>query len=465
MQNLTKSPRISTFAKKFFYLLNWFNREKITLCIASLALALGAIFPWYSLPPEALKTFTTDLSLANTGRYVAAFFAVSGFVYTFLFGLTRIPRLPVWGGLIGVLIFPYLLTVLSPTVTFLAASYYEQGLRSTQHVERNFTQVQAQWKQNILLPESIPVTSVVNFSITDTRFFQMPSWDEVVTKGLAYSNQFFGFIGRGWVFTVIGLVIGLAALYLGLADENLNLFLKDMGKVVPGVGLLFAVLIFFQILPNIINYQLDTMFVKGEYHQVISSSQSLASWYPLLNGDAEFLQRMAKARFYGNEPEDPALTYFAKGIERYRLGDLLKAEDYFQRSLDIQPRHFLVRGYLATTILNEGVNYLNDSNSRKPETAAERCEQVLRIFPNHVESLYDLMLARAVNGEFEKSAVAAQQIIKTLKYFQKPSYALLGQAYLHSAWASYHNGDLTESWKQYRQSIDSTVWKESKEAK
>ena len=74
------------------------------------------------------------------------------------------------------------------------------------------------------------------------------------------------------------------------------------------------------------------------------------------------------------------------------------------------------------------------------------------------------MLARAVNGEFEKSASAAQQIIETLKYFQKPSFALLGQTYLHSAWASYHDGNLAKTWNQYRQSIDSSAWKESNDS-
>jgi hypothetical protein len=46
------------------------------------------------------------------------------------------------------------------------------------------------------------------------------------------------------------------------------------------------------------------------------------------------------------------------------------------------------------------------------------------------------MLARVVNGEFDKSALVAQQIIETQQYAQKPSFSLLGQAYVHSAWAA-----------------------------
>ena len=74
------------------------------------------------------------------------------------------------------------------------------------------------------------------------------------------------------------------------------------------------------------------------------------------------------------------------------------------------------------------------------------------------------MLARVVDGEFEKSALVAQQIIETQQYPQNPNLSLLAQAYVHSAWASYRNGDTTQAWKQYRQSIDSNTWKQSNQA-
>ncbi len=438
-------------------LLKCFNREKITLLIASLALALGAIFPWYCLPPQALATFGTNLYLTNVGRVLTALFALMGFAFTFWFRPSRAPRLPFWSGLIATLLFPYFITTWSPTVTFLATAYYDQETRVSEHVERTFPQVQSQWKQKISLVQSSPILSTFEFSIKDSRFFQMSAWDFLLIEGLGYRNNFFGFIGRGWGFTVIGFVIALMALYLGLENESFNAFLTDMGRVMPWVGLVIGILVFSLIVPNIINKQLDAMFVKGQYHQVLATSQTLESWYPPLRGDEEFLKRMAEAAFYGNEP-DPALIYFAKGLERYRLGDLLKAEVYFQQSLDIQPSRFLVRGYLATTILNQAVDYFNNPNSHNPGIAADFCEQALRIFPGHIEALYDLMLARVVNGEFEKSALVAQQIIETQQYAQKPSFSLLGQAYMHSAWASYHNDDTTQAWKQYRQSVDEKTW-------
>jgi len=435
--------------------LKWFNREKTCLSIGSLALAIGAIFPWYTLPPEALETFGTSLSLANVGRVLAASFALLGLTFTFWFSPRRAPRLTFWSGLIAVLLFPYFITTWSPTVTFLAAAYYDQGQRVSQHVEITFPQVQAQWKQNISLEQSNPITSVSNFSIKDSRFFQTSSWDQILVEGLGYNNSFFGFIGRGWLLTVVGFVVSLIALYLGVEDEKFNLFLMDMGKFLPGVGLVIGILVFSLIVPNIINYQLDTTFAKGQYHSVLASSRTLASWYPPLSGDVAFLKRMAAAGFYANEPA-PSLIYFAQGLERYTRGDFLKAKDYFQRSLDIQPRGFLLRGYLAAAILNQGVNYFNN---HKPGAAADLFEEALQIFPNHIEALYDLMLARVVNGEFEQSASVAQQIIEADRYAQQPNLALRGQAYLHLSWASYHNGDMTRAWKQYPRSIDNSIWK------
>lgn len=461
-QNITKNLLNSVIFRYLLHCFNWFNREKITLLIASLALVLGAIYPWYHLPPQALETFGTNLSLVNAGRVLAAFFAFLGLAFTFLFKTSQAPRLPFWSGLIAVLLFPYFITTWSPTVTFLAADYYYQGQQVTKHVGENFPHVQAQWKQNISLDQPSPIPSISDFSIKDSRFFQISSWDQILVEGFGYGYSFFEFIGRGWGLTVCGFVISLLALYLGLEDAKFKVFLTDMGRFLPWGGLLIGILVFSMLLPNIINHQLDTMLAKGEYHQVLATSQTLASWYPPLKGDEAFLQRMAEARFYGNEPDDPALIYFANGLERYRLGDFMQAEDYFQQSLDIQPSGFLVRGYLATTILNQAVNYFNDN---KPGVAANLCEKVLQIFPGHIEALYDLMLARVVNGEFEKSALAGQQLIETQKYVQQPSLGLLGQVYVHSAWASYHDGDTTEAWKQYRQSIDNSTWKKSDEAK
>lgn len=440
--------------------LSWFKREKIAFLIASLALVLGAIFPWYNLPPQTLETFGTNLTLASIGRVLVAFFAILGFAFTFWFSPSRAPRLPFWSGLIAVLLFPYFITTWSPTVTFMAASYYNQGRQVTQHVEKSFAQVQTQWKQNTILSESKVLRSIFDFSIGSSRFFQMSSWDNFLLEGLGYTNNFLQFIGRGWAFTVIGFVSSLFALYLGLENQRLNTFLTDMGKFLPWVGLMSGVLVFSLLLPNIINHQLDTMLAKGQYHQVLATSQFLQSWYPPLKGDTEFLQRMAEAGFYGNEP-DPALIYFAQGLERYRKKDLVRAEDFFQRSLAIEPRRFLVRGYLATIILNQGVDYFNDRNepkNRQPGAAEDRFEQVLGLFPNHLEALYDLMLAKAVNGEFEKSALAAQQIIKIQEYFQQPSLSLLGQAYLHSGWASYDKNEIMQAWQQYRQAIDKSTW-------
>jgi tetratricopeptide (TPR) repeat protein len=455
------------------------NRGKITLLVASLALILGGISPWYRLPPQTLETFKVNLFLENIGRFFVVLLAIFIFIVTFWPSVSRIRRLLFWSALVAILLFPYFITTWSPTVTYLAAGYYDQGQRLATHVDKNFSEVQAQWKQNISLERSSPITSIFEFSIQDSRFFQMPSWERVILEGFGYRNSFVTFIGKGWSVTVIGLVISLIGLYLGIEEGKLNAFVTDMRRFLPGVGLLMGIILLSLIWVNIVNHRLDTLFAKGEYRQVVATSQILASVYPPLRGDEAFLERMAEAGFYANKP-DPALISFTKGLERYRVGDFLKAAEYFQKSLDIQPQEFLVRGYLASALLNQGVDYFNGSNlpyltfdgpnipnslnQRNPGSAVERFEQALQIFPDHTEALYDLMLARVVNGEFNKLAETAQKVIEVQKHFQQPNTPILGQAYLHLAWAGYHNnGDTTEVWKRYRQSIDSRTWKDSVE--
>lgn len=469
---------------------SWFNREKIILLVAFIALVQGALFPWYRLPPKALETFETDLFWANLTRFVPAFLAVIGLILVFLFRSSRTLRLLFWSAFFGVLLYPYLLVTWSPTVAFIAKAYSEQAERVTMHVESNFNQIQSQWKQNITLSQSRPLKSIFDLSIKDSRFFQPSSWEQLLKAGFGYSNSFFNFIGRGWSFTAIGITLVLLGLYIGLEEKHLDIFYKDIARFFPWASLLLVLILISFLTINIVDHQIDTMFAKGEYNQVVVLSKILRFWYPPLQGDEAFLARLAKAGLYSDHPE-PALISFVKGLERYSLDDYEKAVQYFQQALDIQPKLFLARGYLATTILNQGVDYLKgpfvpnrplsarfpykydylDSprsregpNNSKPTLTAERCEQVLEVFPAHIEALYDLMLVRVVNAEFDKSAMIAQQIIETQQYFQQPMLALLGQAYLHLSWNSYQEKDLRQAWQQYRQSIDPSTWKQSVEA-
>jgi tetratricopeptide (TPR) repeat protein len=456
--------------------INWINRERLVLLAGSVALALGAILPWYRLPAATLEVFHTNLAIANIGRLIAALFAIFGFVFTFQFTFSSqddtcsIPknaagfqnrfRIAVWSGLIGILLFPYFVTTWCPTVTFVAASYYNQNSRASHHIEKNFSQVQAQWKQQIVLGRAAPNRSTFDFSISNSRFFQIPAWDQFIIEGLGYSNNFIGFIGKGWVLTTIGLLFCLSAFYFSAQNLNFNVFLQDMGKILPLICLIAGILSLSLVLPNIVNHQLDTMFVKGQYERVLTASQVLANWYPPLQGDTRFNQRITAAGYYREQP-DSSLLYFSRGVERFRRGDLLQAEELFRRALELQPKNFLARGYLATTIINQGVDYFNNRTSaakRAPGVAADRFEQALQIFPGHIEALYNLMLTRVVTGEFDKSARVAQQIIEMQKYFQSPSLALLGQAYLHSAWNSYQQHKIGQAWQQYRQAIDKSAW-------
>ncbi len=445
-------------------LLKWLDRGKVILIIGSLILIFGSKFPWYNLPADALDQFNTNLAFANGCRIFSLCLGLLGLIFTFLLGIQRIPRLAVWASLVFALLFPYFITVWSPTVTFIASSYFDQGLRVRLNIESNYPEIQSQWKQAITLADSSPINSISDFLIKDSRFFQMSFWDQILIEGLGYSNSFFWFIGRGWVLTVIGLVFALFAVYLCLGNAKLNSLVSDMGKFLPWLGMLFITLIFSLVLPIIANHNLDALFVRGEYQRVLSTSQQLALFYPPLTGDSQFLKRWAEAGYYANQPNS-SLISFTKGLEQYFVKDYSSAEEHFRQALASSPQQFLARGFLATTLLKQGINYFNDrevnTSARKPSSAAQKFEEALQVFPYHVEALYDLMIARVVNSEFEKSALVAKQVIESQKYFQQPVLGLLGQAYLHSSWASYQDGALKSAWRQYRQSIDTSAWKES----
>ncbi|HIK07180.1 MAG TPA: hypothetical protein IGS40_21225 [Trichormus sp. M33_DOE_039] len=450
----------SYWTNRFLVFANWLNREKITLFIGSVFLLLGVIFPWYRLPPETLEVFGTNLYWVNALRVPLAVCAIAGFTYTFVFPIRQAPRLVFWGALLPILLFPYFITTWSPAVSFIATEYYNQAEEVASHVEKNFSQVQAQWKQNIVLDNSDIPASTFGIKIEDSRFFQLPSWDKVILEGFGYRNSFFSFIGQGWNFSLIGVLTCLMGLYLSGERHEKDSVIKDIKIVLSVILLLFSIIFGSQIYFNIVNYQLNVPFSKGEYSQVVNTSQSLMRLHPPLQGDEEFLERLARAELYTNTIE-PGLINFILGLENYKNGNFLEAENFLRKSLDSQPKRFLVRGYLVAAILNQGVNYFNSLNTRNAGTATDVFEKALNMFPGHVEALYDLMLARTVNGEFQKSAEIAQKIIDGQKYFQEPKIGLLGQAYVHLTWAEYHNDDINKTWGRYRQSVDTKAWDKS----
>ncbi|GAP93822.1 hypothetical protein [Leptolyngbya sp. NIES-2104] len=452
-----------------------FKSERFFLLGAGLILGFGGLQPWYSLPPEAVTAFGANLLPSHFGRLGAIAFAFLVLMFAFWKNLKRLARTPLWIGLIAALLFPYFVVTWSPTLGFLGAAYYSQDLQVTRHIERNFSEVQSMWKQNIALPRSSDRNGFIRVPpyliIRDYRLFQLSSWDGFLTRALGYSDNFFGYVGRGWSFAVIGLVLALMGLYLGLEERRFQAFSKDLLRLLPGFAIVLILLVTSLLLPNLLNYQLETAFAQGLYSEVLTGSRTITAWYPPLQGDRNFLRRMAEASYYAGTP-DPALLDYAKGLENYRMGDFEKAEPFFRRSLEAEPNQFLVRGYLAATLLNQGIDYFNDpdkferltnrrpGDGRLPGGSAKYFEAALQVFPGHLEALYGLLLARTVAGEFEALPAVVDRIVESQRYVQQPSIAFVAQAYLHSAWNAYRQGDLNQTWKDYQKSVDKRAWKE-----
>jgi tetratricopeptide (TPR) repeat protein len=443
-------------------LLNWassqVNRQRIILLVGSLALILSTRSAWYVLPPDTLDTFGVSLAIANYYRIIPFLCGLLGLTFMVWEVRGQALRLIFWSGLLIVLLFPCFQVTWNPATTFLANNYYSQNARVDRHVERNFSEIQAQWKQNIVLDEPDTPEPSLNALIKNSGFLQFSSIERFITNILGYNVNFFAYISLNWAIAILGFSIYLFGLYLDKKQRAIELFGRDMKNLLPWILVGFIFLSISILLPNIIHYQLNISYAKGEYRFVQSMSKTLANLYPPLQGDNFFWERLGKSGYYNDQPEN-SLVALTKGLESYRRKDWVNAETYFQESLNLQPKNFLVRGYLASAILNQGISEFNDLSNRNTATAANSFERVLTVFPNHTEALYDLMLAKAVGGEFDKSADIAFKIIENQKYAQRPRSALLGQAYLHLAWKGFKDKDYQNAWLRYRQSVDDSAWK------
>lgn len=494
LRRIFQIPRRKRWKTRLLIVIQWFNRwihpwitrANGVYALGCLLLIQGIKNDWYHLPPEALEVFhTNQFWLQHGPRFGVAIFVATGLGWLLWRWPQVIPRLPYWGGLSLVLLFPFFLTTWAPSISYLATSYNEQNLEVVRHVEKKFPEVQAQWKQNISFDQHRPVQSIFAFNIENRSFFQLSSWERVILDGFGYRNPIFDFIGKGWGITVAGLTLSLMGVYMQHRHQALQLFHQDMARLIPVTVPALTTIVVYLIGVNIANHYIAVEMGRGNYGAVTHHSAQLARFYPPIGGDEVFLRRWAMASVHSNQP-NAELVHFAQGCDRYRVGDFHNAKKYFEQALQHAPKLFLARGYLAAAWINEGVEYSRttdrpklpvytvpfpkknnfldspQSNERpnvlRVKGAIEHFKTALIIFPNHISALYDLMLIQVINGDFEASDRIAQQHIEIQHYFQKENVALLGQAYLHRSWADYHFNDMNAAWLRYRQSRNSKTW-------
>ncbi|MBE9065503.1 hypothetical protein IQ260_02420 [Leptolyngbya cf. ectocarpi LEGE 11479] len=463
--------------------LQWFNRVRLTGLIGFLILLLSLRYEWYHLPPESLKVL--QITTFSFGRVFSG-----GVILVLGIGWIRWQggalRFTVWLALGLTLLFPYGLMTWRPQQAFLALSYWHQLSQVDIQVETSFAEVQNHWKQFISLAQFQPLPTLATFDIPDTRFFQLSQWDHVLLDGFGYSNGFFAFIGQGWSLTITGLVIVLLAVYLR-GNSRLLLLYQDLRQGLPIVVIVVGLLLIHMIGANLWERALEVAYARGDYAAVGQQSPWLMRIYPPFQGDPHGWRRYGDSLYYQGHP-DVGLSAFCQGMAHYQGHRFAQAIPYLEQAWQAHPQLLVIREYLAAALINQGTayfnaptlpfsvhgnNYPNFSNSplnpiapnsqrqlnnRKSGGTSALLEQALALFPGHIQALYDLMLVKAVDQQYEASAAIATTILHEQQYFQTPNIGLMGQAHVHQTWADYHRGDLNGAWEAYRRSVNSDVW-------
>ncbi|MFG6096071.1 hypothetical protein SPB21_12505 [Leptothoe sp. ISB3NOV94-8A] len=274
-------------------------------------------------------------------------------------------------------------------------------------------------------------------------------------------------------------------------DEKgrLGILYQDLRTGLPIVALILCLLLSHMIGANLWDRSLEVAYARGNYATVIQQSPWLMRVYPPVQGDPHAWMRYGKAQHYGGQG-DAGLTAFYQGMAYYQGHDFAQAIPYLRQALHLHPHLWVIREHLAAALINQAIvyfnaptlpfsphgnNYPNFSNSplnpiapnsqrqlnnRKSGGTSEFLEQALIIFPGHIQALYDLMIVKAIDQQFEASAAIATTILNEQTYFQSPNIGLMGQAHVHKTWAAYHRGDLDAAWESYRRSVDSDAWGE-----
>jgi tetratricopeptide (TPR) repeat protein len=434
------------------------NRSRIIILFSCLLLVISCLSKWYNLPTEILDYFNAHLQIIGVEKIAVIVVLILAGPLLFCGRNTGILRLASMLSFIFVLLLPYFISVWNPKVSYIAESFYRQQRDINRHIEVNYSLVQDDWKRDIILRSSRPIRSTNLFSIQDGQFFQLPHWEEFAVIGAGFTLEFFTFIGRGWVFAILGLVGILFTTYcLDLPQEQ---SLQELAKAGQWLCLLVFCFIVFQLTPQFINFRVDTLYAQGKYLDVVRMSKFLEKIYPSFTNEERFIERNAKSKLYVSNSENLDQLYLLQGIERFRKRDFQRAAQFFAKAIELNPDLTTIRGYLASCLINQGVRSYNDQKSRLTTSAEIYFDQALKIFPAHLEALYNLMLVRAIDGNFEDSSKAARFLLFMQQYFQTPGLPLINQAYLYLAGKELQLGDLNTAWIKYRNAIDSKSWRQ-----
>jgi hypothetical protein len=436
------------------------------------AFLLGSALPWYTMPGETLTAFGSSLWVPFTLRALPMIAAV--IVVLMLFGKNNLRRrqryqMFLWAVLPIVLLFPFLVATCSPAVAYVAAAFDQQRENVAYHIETHYPEIQSQWKQSIAIdpyeevesyaPDGLtrgytdPMQSLPNgrpFNIDSADFFQLSSWDRLVMEGMNFLPGFLASVGWGWPITVVALVTTLIAIYLLRPAA----FFRDLRKISPWyfggiIGLLLVL-----IGPCIVTRQISTWLARGEYERASTAAHLLNACYPPMQGDTPFMLQLAESDMHTGR-STPGVQHFAQGVECWRTNRLDLARNYFEQAVAQSPNNFLFRGYLSATLVRIGAQFFEQN---QPAAAANVFDQARQVFPNHLQATYCTMIARAAQGNFEGSMLTAQDLRNLQRYFRQPGIAVMGQSFVHEAWADYRAGQLSKAWHAYRQSVDTGTW-------
>lgn len=331
----------------------WITRANGVCLVGCLLLLQGVKHGWHQLPDRVVTAFhDSQFWVQPIPRVGVGTFMILGITWLLWQWPRIIPRVPYWSALLATLRFPCWLTTAAPSLTYLATSFNAHNLEVVRHIDKNFPEVQSQWKQNISFDQTRPTESIFAFNIENRNFFQLSAWERVVLDGFGYRNPVFALIGKGWGVTVSGLVVSLMGIYMQHRHQAIQLFHKDIKQFLPSASLLLGGIIVYLIGVNIANHKIAAERGRGHYRTVVDQSKQLSTLHPPLRGDEAFLRRWAAASVRSEQPNE-SLVNCVRGTDYYRIGHFLKAKSHLTAAIETKPQLFLARSYLAMACSDE----------------------------------------------------------------------------------------------------------------
>ncbi len=361
-------------------------------------------------------------------------------------------RLIVAHWLLLLLIFPYLVTVWDARVSAQAARLQMQHENLTwlggdiytnqEFIDSNLkSKVYAVDSPRRLVIFDLPITPFWDLDLN--RLLDLVEW-------LGYTESYCQFIGKGWIYALIGTGFIMAALCVAEHEHHRERIARVTQHLVFGGIIACTIAWSLPFIAGGIMSQGEGYAAKGDYARALDCVERAGQFLPVLREDTYYIVQVGVLSYYLGQTDRPeAMLYYANLLERE--GRLIESAQKIKAVISHPDASTATRREACRSLLRASVHAMN---SGRNEIAVSYCFEVLEKEPCNLKAIFIGELACLRTGQDDTLTDFGDRVRAIYTYFQTPGKKPILSFSNHNRFvAALHSGDLDEAVHYHRLTI------------